>query len=385
MLLATTPFAANPFLGPHAAVLATFCSVSLCTNTLASSVSNEFRQCAKVFHVDFERRISPLRDIRSFFQTFLLLRRERPDAIHSITPKAGLIAMAAGFLARIPHRHHTFTGQIWANRRGLGRIFLKLFDRVIAGFSTQLFADSVSQCHFLEQENIVGAGKITVLGPGSMAGVNLDRFKSDLIARHRIRELIGISESTCLFLFVGRLTKDKGIEDLLLAFDKVFSMNADVALCLIGPDEEGLSERVQQAHPHVHWFGEAQTPERYMAAADVLILPSYREGFGSVIIEAAACGIPTIAYRINGVIDAVDEGVTGILVIPGEIDSLAMSMHDLSDGELSRVVLGKRARSRVEENYSSKVVSAAWLNFYRKVLSQKDSGDPRNLARTPDA
>jgi len=210
------------------------------------------------------------------------------------------------------------------------------------------------------------------LGPGSIAGVDVHRFRPDLEFRHQVRAELDVDDDRCVFLFVGRLTRDKGIHDLTQAFAKVAVANPRVELWLVGPDEEGLMEqfgRRQLADSvHIRWLGPTSQPERYMASADVLVLPSYREGFGSVIIEAAACAIPTVAYRIDGVIDAVVENQTGVLVGVGDIEALATAMLDVSQDRDRRQRLGGEARDRVSKNFSSAIVTGEWVALYKPVL-----------------
>ncbi|HRI38387.1 MAG TPA: glycosyltransferase, partial [Nitrospira sp.] len=160
--------------------------------------------------------------------------------------------------------------------------------------------------------------------------------------------------------------------DLAQAFDKVFAANPRVELWLVGPDEEGLKDQLGRRKlivpGLVRWLGATSEPERYMTGADVLVLPSYREGFGSVIIEAAACGIPTVAYRIDGVIDAVVEERTGVLVEVGDIEALAAAMLEVSRDQDGRQRLGSEARHRVSKEFSSAAVTAEWVALYKPLL-----------------
>jgi glycosyltransferase involved in cell wall biosynthesis len=378
VFLATTPFAVNAFLRAHIAALSPVYRIMLCVNTHAYPLSEDVRTNAEVLHVDFARKIAPWQDLKALTQLLMIFARISPHAVHSITPKAGLLGMSAAWLMRIPLRCHTFTGQVWATRRGIDRWLLKQFDKLIALFSTQVFADSQSQCRLLESENIAQKGHISVLGPGSIAGVDVGRFHPDADVRQTERAAADTLASSTVFLYVGRLARDKGVFDLLAAFSKVAAMNGRVELWMVGPDEEGLlAQLVDMAAGRncgrVRWCGATAQPERYMAAADIFVLPSYREGFGSVIIEAAACGVPSIAYRIDGVVDAVIEDQTGVLVSLRDIEALAAAMQDLAVNNEKRCALGERARMRVEKEYSSATVTTAWLAFYEREL-HRDGG-----------
>ncbi len=373
MFLATTPFAVNAFLRTHMEGLSPAYRILLCVNTRAYPLSDDVQTYAEVLHVDFARKMAPWQDLKALFQLLRIFVQTPPHAVHSITPKAGLLGMLAAWLVRIPLRYHTFTGQVWVTRRGVSRWLLKHFDKLIALFSTQVFADSQSQCRLLENEHVVRQGGISVLGAGSIAGVDIERFHPDPDVRKTERATAGTPASSMVFLYVGRLARDKGVFDLLTAFSGVVAKNGDVELWMVGPDEEGLLPQLEKMEAlgggRVRWMGATSQPERYMVAADIFVLPSYREGFGSVIIEAAACGVPSIAYRIDGVVDAVVEGQTGVLVPSRDIDALAGAMQDLAVNGEKRCALGERALDRVRRNYSSTSITAEWLKFYQKSLA----------------
>jgi glycosyltransferase involved in cell wall biosynthesis len=375
VFVATTPFAVNAFLRTHLLALAETHEVTLCVNTTAYPLVDDLARAVRVRHIDIARKIAPWQDLRALFQLLRCFQEIRPATVHSLTPKAGLLAMLAGWLARVPWRFHTFTGQVWATRTGIGRSLLKGIDRLIALFASQVFADSTSQCSFLEDEGVVRRGAISVLGQGSVAGVDLARFRPDPVARAAIRAETEVDDAVPVFLFVGRLVRDKGVFDLVEAFAALNALHGQWELWMVGPDEDGLQTTLQvegkRLGGRIRWFGPTPTPERYMAAADVFVLPSYREGFGSVIIEAAACGIPSIAYRIDGVIDAIVDGRTGLFVDKGDVRGLSDAMNRLGAESRMRKTLGEAAHLRASSEFSSASVSKAWLDFYLSVLRGK--------------
>lgn len=374
VFVATTPFAVNAFLRAHLLALAETHDVTLCVNTTAYPLVDDVARAVRVRHIDIARNIAPWQDLRALFQLLHCFRKIRPETVHSLTPKAGLLAMLAGWLAGVPWRFHTFTGQVWANKTGVGRFLLKCIDRLIALCARRVFADSASQCRFLEEEGVVRRGGVTMLGQGSVAGVDLARFRPDPAARVALRTETGVADAVPVFLFVGRLVRDKGVFDLVEAFATLNARHRQWELWIVGPDEEDLQVTLQiegeRLGARIRWFGPTPAPERYMAAADVFVLPSYREGFGSVTIEAAACGIPTIAYRIDGVVDAIVENHTGCFVAKGNIEELAQAMERLGSDPEMLSDLGDAARRRAVLDYSSSTVSAAWLDFYGSVLKE---------------
>lgn len=324
-----------------------------------------------VVPVAIERKIRPLADLAALITLTRLFRARRFDLIHSVSPKAGLLAMLAGFLARTPRRLHVFTGQVWVTRRGLSRFFLKSLDRLLAALATHLLADSPSQRDFLVAEGVVTAEKCTVLGRGSISGVDTVRFKPDAVAHDAVRVELQVPVDGVLFLYLGRLNRDKGIADLAAAFAQLCRDRDDVWLALVGPDEENMAALVRQlCGPHagrLRLVDYTNAPQRYMAAADVFCLPSYREGFGTVVIEAAACGVAAVASRIYGLTDAVIDAETGLLHAAGDVPAIAALMARLAGDRALRQRLGAAARSRACASFAMPVVTSALLAFYAKM------------------
>ncbi len=272
-----------------------------------------------------------------------------------------------------PIRLHTFTGQVWATKKGISRFLLKLADRLIVANATHIFADSHSQKTFLIQQGIVKEDAIEVLAEGSIAGVNLDRFRFDNNAREQVRKDLGISDEALVFIFLGRLKQDKGVQDLVRAFISVAKSNKDCHLLLVGPDEEGMDSELsalsEPVKDRVHRMGFTQHTERVLSAADVICLPSYREGFGSVLIEAAVIGLPAIASKIYGITDAGEEGVTCLLHTPGSISELTNAMQLLAKDSELRHTMGIAARDRASARFSEQQVARAMFNLYRGLIT----------------
>ncbi|MCO5350244.1 MAG: glycosyltransferase family 4 protein [Bryobacteraceae bacterium] len=328
----------------------------------------------RLTNVAISRETSVFRDGVALARLAAVLRRMRVDAVHSVTPKAGLLAMVAGKLAGVGTRVHTFTGQVWATRTGIARAGLKVLDRVTAACASHVLVDSQSQLDFLVSENVINLSKATVLHYGSISGVDTTRFRPNAVRRLEIRAQLGIGGSGTLFMFLGRLKKDKGVLDLASAFSMLCARHADVHLALVGPDEEGLGPEIQRrcggTRGRLHFVDQTNTPEHYMASADVFCLPSYREGFGSVVIEAAACEVPSIASRIYGVTDAVEEGETGILHEPGNVEDIRNCMERLYLDRPLRVRMGRQGRERAKTKFEAEDVTRALVEFYAGVLGQ---------------
>ncbi|MFO7676541.1 MAG: glycosyltransferase [bacterium] len=322
--------------------------------------------------VGIERSVSPRRDLAALWGLYAHFRAGNYAAVYSVTPKAGLLAMLAARLAGIPVRLHIFTGQVWVTARGPMRTILRAADRLIAALATHVLADSRSQVEFLVAEGILKPGKALVLAAGSISGVDTRRFVPNPAARAAIRAQFGIGGSEVLFLYIGRLKRDKGLFDLARAFAGLARVRANVRLAIVGPDEEGLSgpllELCRDCRDRVVIPGRTDRPEDFMAAADVLCLPSYREGFGSVVIEAAAAGIPSIGSRIYGVTDSIEEGVTGLLHDAADSASLLGRMLELVDAPERRLALGAKARERAIREFSAERVTAAFVDYLTGLL-----------------
>jgi glycosyltransferase involved in cell wall biosynthesis len=372
-----TDVTAKAFLMDHIRALSKEYEVTLVANTSDLEILARAGIDAEVVQVAIERKTSIVRDLCALVRLWMLFLRRRFDAVHSVTPKAGLLSMLAAVCAGVPHRTHTFTGQVWATRSGFSRALLKSFDRVIARCATALLADSHSQRKFLEDHRVAPVGRIGVLGAGSISGVDIERFRPDPSARRSVRTSLNIPEDAIVFVFVGRLNRDKGLLDLAMAFEEHARCCPQSHLLVVGPDEEEVAEQMRSRCAGVgnrlHFVGATPTPQAYMAASDVFCLPSYREGFGTVIIEAAAVGVPAIASRIYGIVDAVVDGQTGLLHPPRDPRALAAAMSRLADDPALRNEFADRCRVRAREEFSSDRITAALVEFYGDVLSGTES------------
>ena len=369
----TSPFAVNGFLLNHFRVLADYYAITLLVNTLEYPLSAKLDSRVQIVHLAIERKISPLRDLKVFWWLWKYFSSEKFELVHSMTPKAGLLAMLAAKLARTPCRMHTFTGQVWATRTGLWRYFLKYFDKVIVFAANHVFTDSHSQSDFLETEGVVKRGGARVAGPGSISGVDSRRFSPDDEVRTNLRQELGIPLEAMVFISLGRITLEKGVLDLVRAFVPLVNLYQDAYLIVAGPDEGQLAEHIREevggCLARLMLAPRVVASERYLAAADVLVLPSYREGFGTVVLEAAAVGLPAIASRIYGLTDAVQDQVTGLLFPVGDISALSSAMEIMLVDAQRRLEMGSAARQRVLKEFSADAVSEAWLAEYRVLLA----------------
>ncbi|MDO8343844.1 MAG: glycosyltransferase [Cellvibrio sp.] len=360
----------NAFLQQPIRSLSEYYDVYIALNLKPGESLHGLEDLVTVLPVGIERKASPWRDLVTLWQLVRLFRLYRFNLIHSVTPKAGLLGMMAAFLSGVDIRIHTFTGQVWVTRCGLVRWMLKSIDRLIALLATRTLVDSASQRQFLLDEGVLDQAFSDVLAQGSISGVYVSRFKPDAEARSRIRNELRIPDDDTIFLFLGRLNRDKGVLDLASAFAGLD--DGRTHLLVVGPDEGQLRQQIQQitsgCAERVHFVEFTTRPEEYMAASDVLCLPSYREGFGSVVIEAAAAGIPAIGSRIYGVVDAIAENYSGLLFEARDVFALRTCLSVLANDRPRRIQLGRQAYQRALAEFSSERLASAWLEFYQARL-----------------
>ena len=363
------PITATSFLRKHMAALSCSYSVHYVCNAALSDVAglsyDEFH------YLPIERGFSIGKDIKALCKLYKCLRANKFVAVHSVTPKAGLLTAIAGWMAAVPVRIHIFTGQVWATRKGFVRWLLKAMDRIIVRLDTHILVDGKSQMAFLEREGVLKPGRATVFADGSISGVDTARFAPNAELRGKIRLELGIKDDMLAFIFVGRLTRDKGIEELLQAFEKLASERDDVFLLMVGWDE-GYGSKMQQ-YPHIGannscYYGATPAPEQVLNAGDVFVLPTYREGFGTSVLEAACTGIPVITSDAYGVLDSIVEGETGLRCKVGDAQGLYECMKYCNEHRPQVLQMGRKARERVLSSFTAERLTECWVEFYGKLL-----------------
>lgn len=371
-IIATVPYALLVFMKPHILMLAERYEVTLIANGRKEDVLPLMGEHVKFVSVPIRRDVSLWDDLLALWRLYWIFVRFDFDVVHSLMPKTALLGMVASFIARVPFRIHTFTGQVWANKRGAGRWFLSALDKVVAGCATHLLTDSLSQRQFLISENVVKEGKVSVLGHGSVCGVDVDRFRPDLEKRKLIRSELQIQEDDVVYLFLGRLNRDKGVLDLVRAFQGLSHRMPNAYLLVVGPDEGGIDSEIDSIVGNnclkFRRVGYTDRPDYYMVASDIFCLPSYREGFGSVIVEAAAVGLPAVASKIYGLVDAVVDGDTGILISAGNVDELEGAMFRLGNDSALSQKMSRNAMARVHDFFTADVVVSEMKKYYATIL-----------------
>jgi glycosyltransferase involved in cell wall biosynthesis len=365
-VVSTTPLIVHFFIKPHLLALAQQCDVTLILNMDNDTYAPPMNLPVRVISVGIKRNLAPIRDLICLYRLYRLFRREKFDQIWALVPKAGLLAMVAGRLAGVPSRVFIFQGEPWVTRTGIFRWLLKTTDRITATCATHLLAVSSSEKRLLQSENIVPADRLRVLGCGSICGVDLVRFRPNEPVGSAVRAELNIPPDAVVAVFIGRMKREKGVLDLCKAF-RMVATNSQLYLVLAGPDEDELGPqidmRLQGCASLVRRIGFTSEPERYIAAADFICLPSHREGFGMVVIEAAATGIPAIGSQVSGVSDAIIDGVTGLQFEAGNVSQLAEALITFAnDGGLRRQ-MGSAALARVAEHFEQRLVVERYISF----------------------
>jgi glycosyltransferase involved in cell wall biosynthesis len=358
------------FLVEHIRALSKQYDLTLILKNDYPEILKEIRLPVKIIEIPIERKISVLRDFYTLIRLIKIFSREKFNLVHTATPKAGLLGMLAAWLVRVPIRIHTFQGEVWSTKTGIYRLLLKFMDYLVGHLATKLTIVSKTEKDFLVKEGVILAKKSSVLLKGSISGVNLSKFKYNYARREKIRSSLGIAEDQTVFIYVGRINREKGIVELLSAFQKLKSKLLKSRLLIIGIDENDFFERFISENPEIKdsidFIPFSQNPEQFMLASDVIVLPSHREGFGMVIIEAAGIGIPAIGSNIYGIQDAIVNRNTGLLFEKKCIMDLFEKMKWMVENPDARTLMGVNARKRVEKFFNQRDVVNAMLDFYSK-------------------
>lgn len=334
------------------------------------------REGVRAHGVEMERHISLLKDLKSLVGLIRVFRRERPAMVHSMTPKAGLLAMMAAWVCRVPVRLHTFTGLVFPTTTGLKQKILIFTDRLTCACATHIVPEGEGVKRDLVNYRITGK-PMAVLGHGNVRGIDLERFNPQLpdvqaeVAKIR-------RQGVFTFLFVGRLVRDKGINELVEAFERLNKEVPATRLILVGRQEPELDPLTPETiskidrNKNIEAVGQLSDVRPWLAAADAFVFPSYREGFPNVVIEAGAMGLPSIVTDINGSREIIIEGKNGTIIPPRNADALYGAMKAMIDNpeELKEMAAG--SRQLIAARYEQGYVRRCLKDYYRKLLMQRE-------------
>lgn len=364
LIITTSPLTINLILKNQPKYLSQFYDVEIATSPDASFECIFAREKVITHAVSMDRGINLVKDIYSIIKMFFLVKKLKPTIVHSYTPKAGLVAMVSSYFCRVPIRIHTFTGLIFPTQTGFKKILIKNVDKLICLFATHIIPESNGVKKILIKENITKK-PLALIGHGNIAGVDVDFFNSDE------KNFTKKANGKFRFIFVGRLHRDKGIEELITAFDKIGNK---AELVLVGDlDQEGqLNKDVLnriKSNPSINWVGFQHDIRDFLINSDVLILPSYREGFPNVLLQAGAMALPCLVTDIPGSNEIIEENKNGWIIPPGDHNSLLIAIEkclSISPSELQ--TMGQYAKKKIHEKFEQKAHWQRMHIFYEGLL-----------------
>ncbi|WP_239774428.1 glycosyltransferase family 4 protein [Tenacibaculum finnmarkense] len=325
----------------------------------------------RVKAIEMSRKITPLQDLKSLWQMYWFLKKEKPEIVHSHTPKAGTIGMMAAKLAGVPYRLHTIAGLPLMEATGKKRYLLNVVEKLTYACATKIYPNSKGLYDFILEQKFTSKNKLKVIANGSSNGINIEHFNPkqvNEVVKTELKELLGIKHQDFVFIFVGRLVSDKGINELVSAFMQLNNKTEkSVKLLLVGSEERGLDPLDEKTimlineDNNIISVGYQNDVRPYFSIADVLTFPSYREGFPNVVMQAGAMGLPSIVTNINGCNEIIEENINGFIIPVKNSDALYEAMLKMmlnSDMKL-------KAREMIATRFEQKVVWDALLNEYK--------------------
>ena len=322
------------------------------------------REGVRTIGVAMERHVSPLKDLASLVKLTRVLRKEKPDMVHSMTPKAGLLCMMAAKMAHVPIRLHTFTGLVWPTATGLSRRILMMTDKITCACATHIVPEGEGVKQDLQR--CITKKPMKVLGYGNVRGVDLDYWK---------RTTEKVTGKPFTFVFVGRIVRDKGVNEMVAAFVRLHQYHPDTRLLLVGPYEENPDPVSSETKQHIDTceaieaVGMQKDVHPFYEQSDVLVFPSYREGFPNVVIEAGAMELPSIVTDINGSREIIEHGKNGLIVPPRDEQVLYDAMKWVVEHPNERKQMAANARPMVENRYEQRFVRQCLKDYYKEILS----------------
>ena len=333
----------------------------------------------RTFHVEMTRAITPLQDLKALLKLYKFLKKEQPLIVHTHTPKAGIIGMLAAKMANVPLRLHTVAGLPLLETTGMKRKILDEVEKFTYKCAIKVFPNSFGLKKIILDLGYVSEEKLKVLGNGSSNGIDTDYFNPSNFSEAgnlQLKKQLGIPQNDLVFIFIGRLVKEKGINELVEAFLNLKKKHPNISLLLVGPFEQELDPvsddtfRHIQNDPKIFTTGYQLDVRPYFAISDVLTFPSYREGFPNVVMQANAMNVPAIVTDINGCNEIVTNGVNGFIVPVKNAEALEAKMKELYENESLRKDLTLKSRSLMTDNYERKVFWRILLKEYKELQAE---------------
>ncbi|SKB46521.1 glycosyltransferase family 4 protein [Maribacter arcticus] len=338
------------------------------------------REGIRTESINIERSISPIKDLISLFKLYRFFLKEKPMMVHSITPKAGLLSMVAAYFAKVPVRAHTFTGLIFPTQTGFLKKLLLLFDKIICAFATNVYPEGNGVKNDLIQYKVTKK-PLKVIANGNVNGKDLTFFDPLLFPKESTKSeknKLGITENDFVFIFIGRLVNDKGINELIHSFSQLSKKHSAIKLILVG-SHEGETDVLPNStwgllnsEENIIWVGQQDDIRPYLSMANALVFPSYREGFPNVVLEAGAMGLPALVTDINGSNEIIVHGKNGYIVPSKDEQALLEAMTLFVEDSQLVSNMAQLARPMIANRYEQNFVWESLLNEYKRI-EHKDS------------
>jgi capsular polysaccharide biosynthesis glycosyltransferase capM len=330
--------------------------------------------------INMSRKITPFQDLKSLWEMWNFLRKEKPQIVHTHTPKAGIIGMLAARLAGVPHRLHTVAGLPLMEATGIKRKILNFVEKLTYSSATRVYPNSKGLYDFILQNHFTQSNKLKIIANGSSNGINTTFFSPAQVSeieKVALREKLNIHSDDFVFVFVGRIVSDKGINELIKAFSELQTVEnkpAGIKLLLVGGLENDLDPLNPETLAEINQnkdiisVGFQQDVRSFFAIADALVFPSYREGFPNVVMQAGAMGLPSIVSDINGCNEIIVEGENGLIIPPKNVEKLKEKMLTLARDKNLYIKLKENSRRMIKNRYEQSMVWKALLEEYEGLL-----------------
>lgn len=338
-----------------------------------------------VIIMPYTRVISPFKDILAIWKTYKYLKNNKPDIVHTHSPKAGLVGMISAKLANIPIRMHTVAGLPLMEASGVKRVILNYVERLTSWGANFVYPNSKALMSFMDSNRLVPSYKLRVIGNGGTNGVDTNFFHRTNCTQSQLSKIktkFSIDRDDFIFIYIGRIVRDKGLNELLYAFDNISKRNINAKLLLVGSDSlevNGLisnkSYVIINENLNVINVGWQNDIRPFLAISDVFVFPSYREGFPNVVLQACSMGIPSIVTDINGSNEIIKNNFNGLIVPTKDSNSLQDAMLKLIEDNSLLNKLSENSRKRIIENYDQKFVWNELLKEYNNLLEKKSKND----------
>lgn len=331
--------------------------------------------------IEMSRTISPLKDLKSVWELYKVFRKEKPLIVHTHTPKAGTVGMLAAKLAGVPHRLHTVAGLPLLVSKGKKRKLLDFVEKKTYTWATKVYPNSYGLYEIILQNKYTTKDKLKVIGNGSSNGIDTSYFDPQLISEEvktKLKTTLGITANDFVYVFIGRIVKDKGINELVQSFDSINKENPQTKLVLVGDFEKDLdplkqeTEKIIDENSDILLVGYQKDIRPYLAIADVFTFPSYREGFPNVLMQCCAMGIASITTDINGCNEIIEDGINGIIIPTQNQEKLFEKMKYLYQKEEIRKQLASNSRKKILDKYERQFIWNEILKEYYSLIKVKN-------------